>query len=126
MQLLFNVADLETFNSVLLLIDYHSLPQTIMFWETEDDIELPIVYEAMSWKEFEDFKSFIHFVDNNAPDTNVKFTKVRSFYRLMIKSFKQFGFFHTFFFIDEQTISYTARRSSKQQSEQRAFTFDTK
>ena len=97
-----------------------------MFWETEDDIELPIVYEAMSWKEFEDFKSFIHFVDNNAPDTNVKFAKVRSFYRLMIKSFKQLGFFHTFFFIDEQTISYTARRSSKQQSEQRAFTFDTK
>ena len=34
----FNVEDLETFNSILLLTGYHSLPRTRMFWENEDDI----------------------------------------------------------------------------------------
>ena len=34
---LFTTADLETFNAVLRLTGYHSLPRTRMFWEKEDD-----------------------------------------------------------------------------------------
>ena len=59
----FNIADLETFNSILLLTGYHSLLQTRMFWEKEDDTRLSIVYETMSRKEFDDLKSF---ADTNA------------------------------------------------------------
>ena len=45
---LFTTADLETFNVVLMLTGYHSLPRTHMFWEKEDDIRLSIVYESIS------------------------------------------------------------------------------
>ena len=59
----FNIEDLETFNSILLLTGYHSLLQTRMFWEKEADTRLSIVYETMSRKEFDDLKSF---ADTNA------------------------------------------------------------
>ena len=49
---LFTTADLETFNAVLMLTGYHSLPRTRMFWEKEDDIGLSIVYESISRREF--------------------------------------------------------------------------
>ena len=45
---LFTTADLETFNVVLMLTGYHSLPRTHMLWEKEDDIRLSIVYESIS------------------------------------------------------------------------------
>ena len=70
----FNIEDLVIFNSILLLTGYHSFLQARMFWEKEDDIGLSIVYEAISRKEFDDLKNFIHFTDNNALDTSDKFT----------------------------------------------------
>ena len=79
--------DLELFNSILLLTGHHSLLHTKIFWEKEDDIGLPIVYEAMSGKEFGDFKSFIYFADNNFP---------------------------ILYSIDEQMIPYIGKNSSKQ------------
>lgn len=46
-----------------------------MFCEKEDNIELSILYEAISREEFEDLKSFIHFADNRALDMSDKFAK---------------------------------------------------
>ena len=80
-----------------------------MFREKEDHIGLSNVYEAMSRKEFENLKSFIHFADNNALDTNEKFSKVRSLCDIMKKILKQFGFYS----IDEQMKPYNAKNSSK-------------
>ena len=79
--------DLELFNSILLLTGHHSLLHTKIFWEKEDDIGLSIVYEAMSGKEFGDFKSFIYFADNNFP---------------------------ILYSIDEQMMPYIEKNSSKQ------------
>ena len=50
----FTVTDLEPFNAVLILTGYHSLPLTRMFREKYEDIDLSIVYESISRKEFED------------------------------------------------------------------------
>ena len=50
---LFTTADLETFNAVLMLTGYYSLPRTRMFWEKEDNIGLSIVHEPVSRREFE-------------------------------------------------------------------------
>ena len=97
----FNVEDLKTFNLTLLLTGYHSLPGTRKFWEKEYDIGLSIVSEAISRKKFEDFKSFIHFDDNNALDTSDKFAKVRSLFDIMNKGLKRLGFFHTVYSIDK-------------------------
>ena len=65
-----------------------------MFYK--DDIGLLIVYEARSRKEFEDLKSFIHFVDNNAVDKGDKFANIRSLYDIMNKNLKQFVFYMIF------------------------------
>ena len=46
------------------------------------------MYEAMSRKTFEDLKSFIYFVDNNAVDMSHKFAKGRSLYDIMNKNLK--------------------------------------
>ena len=61
---LFTTADLETFNAVLMLTRYHSLPRTRMFWEKEYDIGLSIAYKSISRREFEELKRFIHFASN--------------------------------------------------------------
>ena len=44
------MSNLNTFNAILMLCDYHSLPRTQMFWEKED-VGVPIVYEALSLKQ---------------------------------------------------------------------------
>ena len=44
----FTTEDLETFNAVLMLTGYHSIPRTSMFWEKEDYIGLSFVYESIS------------------------------------------------------------------------------
>ena len=111
---LFTTADLETFNAVLMLTGYHSLPRTRMFWEKEDDIGLSIVYESISRREFEELKRFIHFADNYSLSTNDKFAKVRQLHDITNKNLKQFGFFHSHYSIDEQMLSYTGKNSSKQ------------
>ena len=92
----FIVKDLETFNPILVLTGYHSLPLTRMFWPKEDDIGLSIVCEAVARKEFEALKSFIHFADNNALDTSDQVAKVRILYDIMNKKWKQFGFSRLF------------------------------
>ena len=90
---LFTKADLETFNAVLMLTGYHSLPRTRMFWEKEDNIGLSIVYESFSGREFEELKRFIHFADNYSLNTNDKFAKGRQLYNITNKNLKQFFFF---------------------------------
>ena len=46
----FTATNLETFNAVLILTEYHSLPRTKMFCEKEKDTGLSTVYESISRK----------------------------------------------------------------------------
>ena len=85
----FTTADLETFNALLMLTGYHSLPITRMFWEKEDNIGLSILYESISQREFEELKKFIHFADNHSLNTNDKFAKVRQLYDVTNKNLKK-------------------------------------
>ena len=111
---LFTTADLETFNAVLMLTGYHSLPRTRMFWEKEDDTGQSILYESVSRREFEDLKRFIHFADNYSLNTNDKFAKVRQLYDITNKNLKQFAFFHLHYSIDGPMAPYTCKNNSKQ------------
>ena len=69
-----------------------------MFCKKEADIGLSIVYEVISRKDFEDLKSFIHFVDNTAAD--LPLIRIRIFERLEVfmttETLKQFDFFQLF------------------------------
>ena len=88
------VTDLETFSAALILTEYHSLPQTRMFWEKEEEIGLLIVYESR--KEFEDIRQYIHFTDKNQLDTKDKFAKVKKLCDIMNKNLQQFYFFYSY------------------------------
>ena len=123
---LFTTADLETFNAVLMLTGYYSLPRTRMFWEKEDDIGLSIVYESISRSEFEELKRFIHFADNCSLNTNDKFAKGKQLYAITNKNLKQFFFFHSHCSIDEQMVPYTGKNSSKQTIRAKAVRFSYK
>ena len=90
-----------------MLTGYHSLPRTRLFWVKEEDVGVAMVYEAMSRSDFEEIKRYIHFADNDNLDTNDKFAKVRTFYDITNKTLQQFGFFHTYYSIDEQMVPYT-------------------
>ena len=68
-----------------------------------------MVYEAMSRKDFEEIKRYIHFADNDNLDNNDKFAKVRKLYDIANKTLQQFSFFHTYYSIDEQMVPYTAK-----------------
>ena len=103
----FTATDLETFNAVLILTGYHSLLRTRILWEKEEDIDLLVVYESISRKKFEHIKSYINFTDSNQLDTKDKFLKVRKLYNIMNKNLQQFHFFHSYYSVDEQMVSYT-------------------
>ena len=81
-----------------------------MFCEKGDNIELSILYEAISREEFEDLKSFIHFADNRALDMSDKFAK----FLWRNKNLNQLGFSRSFHSIDRQIIPYTGKNSSKE------------
>lgn len=52
-----NENDLNTFVGILLLSGYNSLPRTRMYWEKEEDVGIPLVYESMRRSEFEKIKN---------------------------------------------------------------------
>ena len=58
------MSDLNTFNEILMLTGYHSLPRTRMCWEKEEDAGASIVYEALKRTEFEAIKKYLHFANN--------------------------------------------------------------
>ena len=118
--------DLNTFNAILMFTGYHSLPRTRLFWEKGDDVAGPMVYNAMSRKNFEDIKRWLHFADNNNLNLNDKFAKVRMLYDLCNKNLQQFGFFHSYYSIDEQMVPYTGKNSSKQTIRMKSIRFGYK
>ena len=120
------MADLNAFNAILILTGYHSLPRTKLFWEKEEDVGVAMVYEAMSRKDFEEIKRYIHFADNGNLDNNDKFAKVRKPYDIRNKTLQQFGFFRTYYSIDKQMVTYTGKNRSKQTIRTKSITFGYK
>ena len=121
-----SMSDLNTFNVILMFTGYHSLPRTRLFWEKEDDVAVPMVYNAMSRKNFEDIRRWLHFADNNNLNLNDKFAKVRMLYDLCNKNLQQFGFFHSYYSIDEQMVPYAGENSSKQTIRMKSIRFGYK
>lgn len=109
----FDRTDLLKFIGILILSGYHTLPQTQLYWSSDEDKGLQIVKNCMSRNTFQNIKRNIHLSDNSKLDKNDKFTKLRPFFDLVNKRNLQFGLFTFNLSIDEQMVPYFGRHSCK-------------
>ena len=86
---------LNIFVAILMFTGYHTLPHQHLYWEQEPDTGIETVYNAMSRKEFESIKKYIHFCDNTNLNVKDKFAKVRKLFDIINTKIQQFGFFHS-------------------------------
>ena len=52
--------DLKCRVGTLFLSGYHTLPQQDMYWECQNDADIPLVYEVISKNKFKQMKKYIH------------------------------------------------------------------
>ena len=106
--------DLKCYVGTLYLLKYHALPQQNMYWERQNDVGIPLGYEAISKNKFKQMKKYTHLSDKTQLDKSDKYAKVRLFYDITNRSLQQFGFWHLDYSIDEQMIPYFGMHSPKQ------------
>ena len=106
--------DLKKFVGVLLLSGYHKVPQISLNWDTNIDMSVGIVRNAISKNRFKEIKKYFHCADNDNLDLEDKFSKVRPLFDIMNSKLNQFGYMHNKFSIDEQMVPYTGMHSGKQ------------
>lgn len=104
---------LKRFIGFLLFSGYHQLPRERMYWETCEDVSVPIVREALSKHQFSQIKRNLHLADNSEIDKEDKMFKIRQYYNLLNDRFLQFGVIETFLSIDEQMVPYFGRHGAK-------------
>lgn len=109
----FTKNDLLKFIGILLLSGYHTLPQTPMYWSSEEDKGLDVVKNCMSRNRFQNIKRNLHLADNSALDKKDKFAKLRPFFDKVNVRFLQFGVFSFSLSIDEQMVPYFGKHSCK-------------
>lgn len=105
--------ELLSFIGILLLSGYHTLPQTDLYWSTEEDKGVQIVKDCMSRNKFKNIKRNLHLSDNNNLDKKDKFSKLRPFFNIINERFMQFDVFSFHLSIDEQMVPYFGRHSCK-------------
>ncbi|XP_050340554.1 piggyBac transposable element-derived protein 3-like [Bactrocera neohumeralis] len=74
---------------------------------------IAIVQQAMSRTTFMHVKRYINFANNDELDVNDMMAKLRRFFDIRNRKFKQFGIWSKFLSIDEQMVPYFGRHSCK-------------
>ncbi|XP_030751730.1 piggyBac transposable element-derived protein 3-like [Sitophilus oryzae] len=105
--------ELLNFIGIMYLSGYHTLPQTSMYWSTEEDKGVGIVKNCMSRNRFYSIKRNLHLSDNEQLDKNDKFSKIRPFVDIINRKNLQWGIFNFHLSIDEQMVPYFGRHSCK-------------
>lgn len=83
--------DILQFFGLLLLSGYHSVPKEDMYWNSAEDIAVPIVSTVMPRNRFRNIKKFFHLVDNNQLRKEEKLGKVTPIYTELSKNLQKFG-----------------------------------
>ena len=121
-----NKEEMKVFIGILLLSGYHKLPQTHLYWDSNNDTTVTIVSNAMPRARFQLIKKYLHCVDNGLMDQTDKYWKVRPLYDIMNKKVNQFGALDSQFSIDEQMVPYTGMHSAKQRMKDKSIRFGYK
>lgn len=106
-------SELLNFIGILVLSGYHVLPQTDMYWSTEEDKGVQVVKQCMSRNKFRSIKQNLHFNDNTQLDKDDKYSKIRPLFDIINKKFMQFDTFSEKLAVDEEMVPYFGRHSCK-------------
>ena len=104
---------MDIFIGILLFSGYHSLPRQRLYWNRDEDVNVPFVSSHMSRNRFDEIKKYVHLADNDKVDANDKLYKVRSFVSALNSRFQQFGIFSQYLSIDEEMVPYFGHHSAK-------------
>ncbi|KAJ8876473.1 hypothetical protein PR048_020918 [Dryococelus australis] len=97
---------------IMLLSGYHSLPHKRMYWQTQPDIHVSIVAEAMRRSSFDEIVRYLHIADSAAMDGTDHMYKVHPLFYHFNSAFKKISVGHSVS-IDE-SIPYFGHHSAKQ------------
>lgn len=70
--------DIKTFIGLLLFTGYHKLPRERLYWNLDEDLQVPLISNSLSRNRFLDIKKYIYLADNNNLNNSDKMSKVRS------------------------------------------------
>ena len=107
---------LRVFLGILLFTGYHRLPSERQYWSCDEDLDTPIIRNAMPINRYIEIKRYLHFVDNEKASQNKddKAFKLRPIYDYLNEKFKSFGIFSRELSIDEQIVRYYGKNGLKQ------------
>lgn len=105
--------EMQVFLGILLLSGYHTLPNERLYWSTDEDVGVPVVFEKMSRNKFQEIKRYFHLSDNSCLNPNDKLAKLRPFLDIFQRNLLQFGVFETDLSLDEQMVPYYGKHGCK-------------
>lgn len=108
------VGEMKRVLGILLLSGYHPLPSVRHYWSTDDDLQCPLVSNAMSRNRFEEILRFIHCADNDTLDLSDRMAKLRPVMDLLNKRFSDGYPMDCSIDLDEAMIEYFGRHGCKQ------------
>jgi hypothetical protein len=107
--------DLMKFVAIILWTGYVVLPRVKLYWDTDEDCDLPFPCKMMSRDRFLMIKRYLHFANNDYINTKEnRFAKVQFLFDELNKNLVQFGIFESDLSVDEQMVRYTGRHPQKQ------------
>jgi hypothetical protein len=118
--------EMKKFIGILMFSGYHKLPQTHLYWDTNEDTQTTFISRSLSRERFKLIKKYIHFIDNSKEDKTDKYWKIRPLYDIMNKSLSSLGKLDDSFSIDEQMVPYTGMHSAKQRMKDKSIRFGYK
>lgn len=107
------ISQMKRFIGILLMSGYSTVPHISDYWSREPTLGRPIIRNAMSRKNFQKIKQYLHLANNFTIDTTDKFAKLAPYFKLLNNNFMQFGVFSAHLSIDEQMVPYYGKHSSK-------------
>lgn len=106
--------EIKCFIGILVLTSYHTLPGKRFYWDSQPDMGLDIVTNAMRRNRFQQIMRFLHCVDNNVFDMTDKMWKLRPMIdKIKENCLKHFQPEQNLSF-DESMVEYFGRHGCKQ------------
>lgn len=106
--------ELKCFFGILLFTGYHTLPGKRYYWESQPDMHVSYISNAMRRNRFEQIMQFLHLADNRNVDNNDKLFKLRPLLSKLKDKYLQHFIPEQNLSYDESMIEYFGRHGCKQ------------